>query len=125
MVNINSVFTSDYLKADDFGGIDGKPVLATVQDITLEAMKDGEQKLCVHFKEYEKTLLLNKTNATNISAAYGPETDGWIGKQLVCYVAMVDYQGRSVEAIRVRIPKPGYVKPAPVITRELDDEVPF
>ena len=124
MVNINAIFQSDYLKADDFGGIDSKPVLVTVKDVTLEAMQDSTQKLCVHFKEYEKSLLLNKTNATNISAAYGPETDGWLGKQLVCYVAMVDYQGRSVEAIRVRIPKPGFVKPAPV-AHEPDDEVPF
>lgn len=125
MVNINSVFQSDYLKADDFGGIDSKPVLVTVKDVTIEAMQDSTQKLCVHFKEYEKSLLLNKTNATNISASYGPETDGWVGKQLVCYVAMVDFQGRSVEAIRVRIPKPGFVKPAPVVEPAFDDAVPF
>jgi hypothetical protein len=97
-----------------------------------------EQKLCLSFAEFEKGLVLNKTNATNIAAFCGPDTDGWIGKKIVLVSAMVDYQGRSVEAIRVRAPKTPHPRPAaaqapaskpagppPGHPAALDDEVPF
>lgn len=102
MVNINNVFESDYLRALD---LDGKPHLATVTKVELETMRDNKQKLCVSFKEWDKGLLLNQTNANNIAAFAGPETDGWVGKQIVLFSAWVDFQGKSVEAIRVRAPK--------------------
>ena len=103
MVNINNVFQSDYLKAAD---LEDKPHLATIKDVELKAMNDGEQKLCVTFREWDKGLLLNKTNANNISSFCGPETDNWIGRQIVMAPALVDFQGKTVEAIRVRQPKP-------------------
>ena len=109
MVNINTIFQSSFLKASD---LDDKPHLATVTHVTLEDMTDGERKLCVHFEEWEKGLLLNKTNANNIAGFCGPETDGWIGKKIVMLPTMVDFQGKSVEAIRVRAPKTPAPKPA-------------
>lgn len=131
MVNINQVFQSDYLKADDFGGIEGRPVLATINHATLETMNDNTQKICLHFREYDKGMLLNKTNATTVAAYAGPDTDDWGGKQVVIYVAMVEYQGKSTEGLRLRQPKPQpNAKSAPVAAppahhAELDDEVPF
>ena len=106
MVNINTVFQSDYLKADDFGGIEAKPVLATISHVTLETMNDKTEKICLHLRNYDKGILLNKTNATTIASYAGPDTDDWNGKQVVIYVAMVEYQGKSTEGIRVRQPKP-------------------
>ena len=110
MVNINNVFQSDYLKAAD---LEDSPHLATVTDVELKTMNDGEQKLCVSFKEWDKSLLLNKTNANNIAAFCGPETDAWVGRQIVMAPALVDYQGKTVEAIRVRAPKPKAAAPKP------------
>ena len=80
MVNINQVFQSDYLKADDFGGIEGRPVLATISHATLETMTDNTRKICLHLREYDKGILLNKTNATTIASYAGPDTDDWGGK---------------------------------------------
>lgn len=103
MVNINNVFTSDYLRAID---LDERPHLVTIRDTTLVTMNDQSQKICVLFNEFDRGLLLNKTNAHNLSEYLGPETDGWIGKQTVIFTAWVDFQGKSVEAIRCRKPKP-------------------
>lgn len=127
MVNINQIFQSDYLKADDFGGIEGRPVLATISHTTIETMNDNTQKICLHLRDYDKGILLNKTNATTIAAYAGPDTDEWGGKQVVIYVAMVDYQGKSTEGIRLRQPKN---KPAPAqapvqISQDPNDEAPF
>lgn len=107
MVNINSAYPSKYLSAADLGD---QPRLATVRAITFEDMNDGKSKPCIWFNEYDKGLVLNKTNANNIADFLGPETDAWMGHQIVMVSAMVDFQGRSVEAIRVRAPKN---RPAP------------
>lgn len=48
MANINEVFPSDYLKADDFGGIEGAPVLAEISHTTIERMKDNTDKIWMH-----------------------------------------------------------------------------
>ena len=45
---------------------------------------------------------MNKSNASNIAILYGDETEDWVGKEIVLFPAMVDFQGRTVEAIRVR-----------------------
>ena len=103
MVNINNVFDSDYLRAMD---LEDKPHLVTITGVDMKVMNDGTNKLCLHTLEFKKGLLLNKTNANNLSDYLGPETDGWHGKQCVLFTTWVDFQGKSVEAIRVRKPKP-------------------
>jgi hypothetical protein len=125
MVNINNVFTSDYLRAAD---LEEKPHLVTIKDVGMVTMQDNTQKLLVTFNEFDRGLLLNKTNAYNLSEYLGPDTDAWVGHQTVLFTAWVDFQGKSVEAIRVRKPKPQAAKPAAAPTpapRELDDRVPF
>jgi hypothetical protein len=106
MANINEVYPSKYLSADDFGGIEGRPALATISHATIEPMDDGKQKINLHLREHKKSLILNKTNAATIAAYAGNDTDDWPGKQVVVFVSMVDYQGKSVESLRVRQPKP-------------------
>lgn len=102
MVNINSAFPSKYLSANDIGD---EPALATMTGISTVTMQDGEHKMALHFAGYDRPLVLNKTNAKNIAAFAGPETDDWVGRQVVLMTALVDFQGQSVEAIRVRAPK--------------------
>jgi hypothetical protein len=100
-MNINDQFPSKFLKAAD---LDGKNILVTIKDCMVETI--GEDKRPVlYFAGKDKGVVLNKTNATNISEAYGPDTDEWTGKKVVLYTAYVDFQGRSVESIRIRKPK--------------------
>jgi hypothetical protein len=81
----------------------------------------------------DKGLVLNKTNANNIAAVYGDDTDDWIGGGIQLFPTMVDYQGRSVEAIRVRVaPRKAASAPQPKPMAEsrqtgddLDDSIPF
>jgi hypothetical protein len=90
----------------------------------------------LYFEGKDKGLILNKTNSNNVAAAYGDETDRWQGQDVVLYPNMVDFQGRSVEAIRLRRPS---AKDAPAKTAtavkpdrddprtavEPDDDIPF
>ena len=97
-MNINEAFPSNYLKAHDLQN--GERVM-TITSISMESIGD-DHKPVVYFKEHERGLVLNKTNATNIAEAYGPDTDQWNGCAVVLFKAWVDFQGKSVEAIRVR-----------------------
>jgi hypothetical protein len=100
-MNINEQFPSKFLKAAD---LNGHEVVVTIKDCIVESI--GEDKRPVlYFAGKDKGVVLNKTNATNISDAYGPDTDEWTGKKVILYTAFVDFQGRSVESIRIRKPK--------------------
>lgn len=100
-MNINDQFPSKFLKASD---LDGKQIIVTMRDCVVESI--GEDKRPVlYFVGKEKGVVLNKTNANNISDAYGFDTDEWTGKKVVLYTAYVDFQGKSMEAIRIRKPK--------------------
>ena len=100
-MNINDQFPSKFLKAAD---LNGSQIVVTIKDCIVESI--GEDKRPVlYFAGKEKGVVLNKTNATNVSEAYGPDTDEWTGKKVVLYTAFVDFQGRSVESIRIRKPK--------------------
>lgn len=138
-MNINEAFPSNYLKATDLQGRE-----ATVRIDRLEFEKVGDDtKPVLYFQGKDRGIVLNKTNATNISAAYSQETGNWIGKSVTLFTAWVDFQGKSVEAIRVRpanarefvsglAPQANNVgpqhderNPPPHTDNDLSDEIPF
>lgn len=120
-MRISTAFPSKYLRADDLQG--HEPTVVIDRIVTEEIGADEQQKPVIYFRGKERGLVLNKTNATNISLAFGDETDQWIGKSVVLFVAWVDYQGRSVQAIRVRPPQPASPEVDP--QAPIEDEAPF
>jgi hypothetical protein len=71
-----------------------------------------------------KGLVLNKTNSKVIATAYGDDSEAWQGKEIILFMALVDFRGDQVEAIRVRVPKPQAapaVRPAPPATENPGD----
>jgi hypothetical protein len=107
-MNINETFSGSFLKAADLKG--AQPTV-TIAEIRMEKMGE-DTKPAIYFVGKEKGVVLNKTNATNIAAAYGPETNNWLGKKVILFSAWVDFQGKSVEAIRIR-PAPQQQQQAP------------
>lgn len=145
MANINDAFPSKYLKASDF---EGDTPIVTISGIAFEEVgKEKDVRPILYYEGETKGIVLNKTNATNITKIYGSETDDWIGKKVQIGTAWVDFQGQSVEAIRIYPPKrqPGQMQPqaktsvnAPLETgrqqfsdrnpppvTDLDDDLPF
>ena len=130
-MKISSAFPSNYLKAAD---LNGGNVRVTMNHVAMEDI-GGDHKPVLYFQGKERGLVLNKTNANNISIAYGDETDQWSGRELILYPTWVDFQGRSTEAIRVRAPQPkdGQVAPPPTppvthevaLSNQIEDDVPF
>lgn len=100
-MNKSQVFPSRFWRPADVGS---NGLTGTIADVTLEQMVDGQQKAVLSFEQGDKSLILNRVNFDTIEAAYGPETDDWIGKKLTMFVVNVDFKGKQVPAIRVRIP---------------------
>lgn len=123
-MKMSQAFPSKYLKAADLQDRNVKLVMNRVE---LEDVGGDDRKPVLYFEKAVKGLVLNKTNAKVIVSAYGDNTDGWEGKELILFPAMVDFRGDQVEAIRVKIPK-NNAPPPPVhdeVSGHLDDDIPF
>lgn len=97
---LNDVFPSKYVKAAD---LKGREITVVIANVEVEKIGD-DRKMVVYFQGKEKGLVTNKTNANRIALLYGEDTDEWHGKEIVLGTDFVDFQGKSVEAIRVKPP---------------------
>ncbi|MPZ20111.1 MAG: hypothetical protein GEV06_19670 [Luteitalea sp.] len=128
-MNINDAFPSNYLKASDLG--EAQPVVA-IDRVELEPVgRSKEMKPVVYFAGKQKGMVLNKTNSKKIAEIAGShDTDDWHGVQVRLFATEVDFQGETVEAIRVKAPAklPAHPKPQPEpeYAAAMDDEsIPF
>lgn len=121
-MNITDAFPSKYLTAADLG--ETEPVV-TIDHVDTEPVgRNEEMKPVVYFKGKKKGLVLNKTNFKKIGELAGSmETDEWGDVKVKLYATEVDFEGKTVEAIRVKSPAPK-PKPLPIVS-DHDDEVPF
>lgn len=101
MVALSDAFPSNYLKSSDLQGREVNVVIAGAEMETL----GNDRKLVLTFQGKKKSMVCNKTNAGRIAYLYGDETDDWVGKEIILYSEMVEYQGRTVEGLRVKAPK--------------------
>lgn len=130
MPNINDLYPSNYLKASDLG--EAQPVV-TIDRVEVEPVGRGkEMKPVIYFTNKQKGMVLNKTNSKKIADIAGsPDTDDWHGVQVKLFATEVDFQGETVEAIRIKAPTATRTKAAPPPPPEpeykpLDDsDIPF
>ena len=99
-MKLNDLYPSRFYKAADFD----EPTTVTIDDVVLEELGETkEEKPCLTFKDSEKMMALNKTNALVIAAAYGEETNAWKGQKITLFATRVPFGGKLVDAIRVRV----------------------
>lgn len=132
MANINDAFPSNYLKSSDLNG--GQPVVV-IDRVEFEAVgRDKEMKPVLYFEGKEKGLVLNKTNAKNIANLVGSfETDEWTGFRVRLYATHVEFQGETVEAIRIKsapqtaagVRNAAPPPPPPAAEPLTEDDIPF
>lgn len=128
MSNINDAFPSNYIKASDLKG--GQPAVV-IERIAFEPVgQKKEMKPILYFEGKEKGLVLNKTNAKNITGLVGSaETEDWLGFSVRLYATNVEFQGDTVEAIRVKAAPVGAGRKAPSPPPDpeplTDDDIPF
>ena len=108
MVNFNTLKNSKFLTQQDVT----PPKTATVESCTERnvAMESQpqEMKYTLTFKELDKPLVLNFTNASMMAHITGQEdTDDWIGARVELYNdPTVGFGGKITGGIRIRPPQP-------------------
>jgi Flp pilus assembly secretin CpaC len=97
------MFPSRYLKAADF---EGKPVSLTIAEVFRDnvQMANGSKadRYIVRFRETDKELILNKTNAKAVAKVLAePKAVHWAGEKIILKPAKCEAFGEIVDCIRV------------------------
>lgn len=117
MPHINEIKKSAFLKKEDCG----RGILVTIESCEqTNVAKEGapeDLKWALRFREVEKPMVLNSTNAQIIAKICGSEeTDDWTGHMIVLYAdPNISFGGKLVGGIRARAPK--LKTPAPAAPR--------
>jgi hypothetical protein len=130
-MKIGAAFPGQFIKAAD---LQGKRVSVVIDRVEMEDI-GGETKPVVHFRNKERGLVLNKTNANAIWGINGSDdTDDWPGTSMILFPSKTDFQGKRVDCIRVdppdSQPQPKAKRPEPIHVEPLPDDegdstVPF
>ena len=102
-VNIFSSDIFEYLAAEMLPK--DKNISMTIKSVYQDDVagpRGTQTKVIITFVERPKKFILNKTNARQLAAALGPETDHWKGASVVMGVEMVKVGRETVPSIRVR-----------------------
>ena len=79
--------TIDYVNREIITGTGGKKEECTV----------------LHFKEAQKPMILNRTNAKTIQKIYGtPYIEEWAGKKITLFASVTKLADEEVECLRIR-----------------------
>jgi hypothetical protein len=105
-----------YLKSED---AKTKQIVATISHLEMEQVgQDKKEKPVLYFEGSVKPMVLNRTNDEVLDEAFG-DSDAWPGRKIKIYCVRTQYQGKSVDGLRV---EPIIPKPAP--KDDLNDEIP-
>jgi hypothetical protein len=124
---IMSKFPSKYLKAADI-----KPnEIVTIKYVKDEPVgREQEVKPVVFVAEYDRGIILNKTNAQAIVDGYGDDEVKWKGKKLALFTENVrsPSTGKMGPAIRMApssLTTSASSDPQRPLNEELNDKIPF
>ncbi len=109
MANINDAFPSNYLKSAD---LKGRVAKLKIDRVVFEQI-GTDNKLIMYFQGKDKGMVLNKTNGLTIAGVFGDDYDSWTGAEIEIFSMKVDFQGRMVDGLRVRVPPPRQTAPQP------------
>ncbi len=126
-MRIGSAFPSDYLKSED---LNGREVKVTIKDCQMKELgqgKEKETKAVLYFEGKEKGMVLNKTNAGVLGDAFGDETDDWKGEEIILFAKEVEYQGKPMMGLRIKLPsrRKGGAPRSKEPAGDIDEEIPF
>ena len=101
-INMSQAFPTKYLSAND---VTDQGITVRIQSVQMEQVDQDTTKPAkpvVYFQGEHRGMVLNVTNNNTIMDMYGADSDGWVGRDIVLFKTAVDFQGRMVNAIRVR-----------------------
>lgn len=121
----SDMIQSKWLKKEDFP----QPTVLTIKGCTLEEIGGEDTKWVLWLQERPKGLVLNVTKIRQLEAAYGHDTDHWVGNKVkLSHDPTVMYAGKMIGGIKLttstKVPVPA-PQPAEAVTEGFDDDIPF
>lgn len=122
----SDMIQSKYLKKEDFPS----PQVLTIKNLSLEEVGKGDTRWVLWFNEKVKGLALNVTKIKLLEAAYGQESDDWLGKKVKLSLdPTVMFGTQQVGGIKLETPSSAKAAPAFQVPKDPDfddiDSVPF
>jgi hypothetical protein len=142
MPKVSEIYAGSYLNAADLTPL-GQRRRAIVHSAVVEEIGPGarrERKIVLSLTNtkgaaWSKDVVVNRTNAVQLSAELGDDINDWVGKQIEIWAEDVMFQGKMVPGIKIKAAqqgngapppaKPGAVGPVWSGAGDLDDEIPF
>lgn len=107
-MHFRKLYDERFLGSWDLEGRDSAVV--EIKEVKLEELRsqDGTtaKKPVLFFTRGKKGMVLNKTNAKEIAALFGNDTDGWVGKKIELFATKITAFGKEMDAIRVSNRRP-------------------
>ncbi len=96
-------FKGAYITALEFKGKQPTLTVTKVEGVDVANPDTGEikQKLVLRWKEVERGMIVNRSNACAIAAMFGDETSAWVGKRLSLRAEEVQVGPKRELGIRV------------------------
>jgi F0F1-type ATP synthase alpha subunit len=136
MPDINKMYPSKYLKSSDLQG--GQFTMVIDRIVHEKVVENEPEKWCIYFSGKERGMVLNKTNALVLANGLGDDTDLWIGKSVLLFTEKTNFNGRTVDGLRLAPTsgEPAVHQPQPVVVAQNpplssgpppnnDDDLPF
>jgi hypothetical protein len=99
----NQLCPSPHLEAAD---LCGKEKVVTMKSVGFKVVGEAKvSKGVIEFEEFDRGMVLNRTNLKRVIELHGTETDDWTGKKITLYPSETDFQGKTVPCLRVRAKK--------------------
>jgi hypothetical protein len=98
------LYPSKYLSVADIPEESGELTI-TIDRYAREEVKNEngvEEKTLLYFSDFEKPLVLNKTNANSIALKHGPDVTAWKGKAVTFRESVTTLKGQERPCVRVK-----------------------
>jgi hypothetical protein len=128
--DFDDLYGSNFLAATDLK----KPITAIVEQVEQQDFaRQGERrkmKAVLHVHGIKKPIVVNKTNALTLAAAFGKDFDDWIKQRVTIKAEPTTFGGKPTKGIRLypangeEAPALKTPKPKPKRSDDPDDELP-
>lgn len=107
-----------FIKAAEDLMVNGKPAQMTLEISNVTKEEIGEElKYVLHFANYDKSLVLNRTNINTLLEIHPTEdTENWIGKLISIVAVETEYAGKRVWGTRISLTVPDKMPVPPEFT---------
>jgi hypothetical protein len=128
MVDMTAPYAGDFVRADELP--EKTQILVVIRFATVEQIGQDQQLKAVLSlasaqtgQPWPRKLVLNKTNALSLTAAFGKDSTGWVNQPITVWREPVMFGGKMVPGIKVAaghptggaaaVPMPGPLHPPP------------